>query len=284
MQSPQLGFNFHPKWLALTTSAEAFLRPLQKAGITAVEFTLHPTDSEWRAFPTLIAECQRLGLRCHFHAPYDDPYNVAGFSGEAREEVEALYRPAIALAVHFAALNDGPTTLVVHGARATDRSHAQLLQDTVAFLEWLLSQSAGLRVAVENLPLHPALIKIGTSHRDLMEIVESVRTPDVGICWDLGHDVLLGATSPPNRAFLRQVIHVHVHDIDAEGVDHYPLVYGRVPYRSWLRPLVKEGFAGCVTLEVSGYHIGHEGAERVRAMLVGSLHQLAAAIAPWQAD
>jgi sugar phosphate isomerase/epimerase len=280
MKSPQLGFSFHPKWLALTGSAEAFLRPLQKAGISAVEFTLHPTDSEWEAFSPLIAESQRLGLRCHFHAPYLDPYNVAGFSGDARAEIEALYRPAIALAQRFAARNDGPTTLVVHGARATDRSHAQLLQDTTAFLEWLLSQSTGLRITVENLPRHPPLTKIGTDHRDLIDIVETFGTPDVGICWDLGHDVLLGATSPPQRAFLRQVIHVHVHDINAVGVDHYPLIYGRVPYRSWLRPLMKEGFDGCLTLEVSGYHIGYEGAERVRAILVGSLRRLAAAVAP----
>jgi len=277
--SPQLGFSFHPRWLSQTGSAEAFLRPLQEAGLSAVEFTLHPADPDWEAFPPLIAECQRMGLRCHFHAPYMDPYNVAGFSGDMREEVEALYRPAIALAKRFAVQNDGPTALVVHGARAANRSHAQLLQDTIAFMEWLLSQNAGLHVAVENLPRHPPLVKIGTSHRDLVNIVEAVGTPDVGICWDLGHDVLLGATRPPNRAFLRHVTHVHVHDINAAGMDHYPLIYGRVPYRSWLRPLAAEGFDGCVTLEVSGHRIGHEGAERIRTMLVGSLHRLAAVIA-----
>ena len=278
-ESPQLGFSFHPKWLSLTGSAEAFLRPLQEAGMSAVEFTLHPADSDWGAFPPLIAECQRLGLRCHFHAPYVDPYNIAGFSSCARGEIEALYRPAIALAMRFVAQNDGPTILVVHGARAANRSHAQLLQDTIAFMEWLLLQNAGLHVVVENLPRHPTLVKIGTSHRDLIDIVEAVGTSDVGICWDLGHDVLLGATTPPNRAFLRHVIHVHVHDINATGMDHYPLIYGRVPYRCWLRPLAAEGFGGCITLEVSGHRIGHEGGERVRAMLVDSLHRLAAAIA-----
>ena len=278
-ESPQLGFSFHPRWLSLTGSAEVFLRPLQEAGLSAVEFTLHPADPDWEAFPPLIAECQRMGLRCHFHAPYMDPYNVAGFRGDMREEIEALYRPAIALAMHFAAQNDGPTILVLHGARAAGRPRAQLIRDTIAFMEWLLSQNTGLRVAVENLPRHPGLVKIGTSHRDLIDIVEAVGAPDAGICWDLGHDVLLGATMPPDRAFLRQVIHVHVHDVDEAGIDHYPLIYGQVPYRSWLRPLAAESFDGCVTLEVSGHRIGHEGAERVRAMLVDSLHQLAGAVA-----
>lgn len=279
MKSPQLGFSFHPKWLSQTGSAEAFLRPLQEAGMTAVEFTLHPSDSDWEAFPPLIADCQRMGLHCHFHAPYLGPYNVAGFSGDARQQVEALYRPAINLAERFAARNDGLTTLVVHGARAANRSHGQLLQDTVAFVEWLLSRDARLRIAVENLPRHSTLIKIGTSRRDLTDIVEAVGTPAVGICWDLGHDVLLGATSPPDGEYLRQVIHVHVHDIDSLGVDHYPLIYGRVPYRAWLRPLVEEEeFDGCVTLEVSGYQVGRQGEGRVRAILVGSLHRLAVAI------
>jgi sugar phosphate isomerase/epimerase len=208
-----------------------------------------------------------------------DPYNVAGFSGDAREEIEALYRPAIALAKRFATQNDGPTVLVVHGARAADCSWAQLIQDTVAFTEWLLSQNTGLRVAVENLPRHPGLVKIGTNHRDLIDIVEATGTPDAGICWDLGHDVLLGITTPPEREFLRWVIHAHLHDVDEAGVDHYPLIYGRVPYRSWLHPLMEGGFDGCVTLEVNGHRIGHQGAERVCAMLVDSLHQLAAAIA-----
>ena len=172
-ESPQLGFSFHPRWLSLTGSAEVFLRPLQEAGLSAVEFTLHPADPDWEAFPPLIAECQRMGLRCHFHAPYMDPYNVAGFSGDMREEVEALYRPAIALAKRFAVQNNGPTALVVHGARAAGRSRAQLIRDTIAFMEWLLSQNTGLRVAVENLPRHPGLVKIGTSHRDLIDIVEA---------------------------------------------------------------------------------------------------------------
>jgi len=280
MRGPQLGFSFHPKWLALTGSAEAFLRPLQEAGMTAVEFTLHPTDLDWEAFPPLIVQCQRLGLHCHFHAPYLDPYNVAGFSGDARAEIEALYRPAIALAERFAARSDGPTTLVVHGARAADRSHAQLLQDTTAFVEWLLARDAELRIAVENLPCQPPLVKIGSSRRDLMDIIEAMETPDVGICWDLGHDVLLGATLPPTSECLRRVIHVHVHDVDSVGVDHYPLIYGRVPYRTWLRSLVEEGFDGCVTLEVSGHHVGRQGEERVRTMLVDSLRRLAATIAP----
>ncbi|MDY7040928.1 MAG: sugar phosphate isomerase/epimerase family protein [Chloroflexota bacterium] len=279
MDKPQLGFSFHPKWLSLTGSAEAFLRPLQEAGMSAVEFTLHPNDSDWEAFPPLIAECQRLGLHCHFHAPYLAPYNVAGFSGGERERVEELYRPAIELAVRFAARSAGPTVLVVHGARAANRARALLLEDTVAFVNWLLSWNAGLRVAVENLPRHPDLVKIGTTHQDLMDIVEAVRTPDVGICWDLGHDVLLGATSPPVEPVLRRIVHVHVHDIDVEGMDHYPLVYGRVPYRSWLRPLAEDGFGGCITLEVSGYRVGHEGIGRVRAMLVVSLQRLATAVA-----
>ena len=278
MKNPQLGFSFHPKWLSLTGSVEAFLRPLQEAGMTAVEFTLHPTDSDWEAFPPLIVQCQRMGLHCHFHAPYLEPYNIAGFSGEGRERVEALYRPAIILAERFAAHNDGPTTLVVHGARAADRSHRQLLQDTVAFLEWVLSRNAGLRIALENLPRNHTLIKIGTSRQDLMDIIEAVASSDVGMCWDLGHDVLLGATTPPNEACLRWVIHVHVHDINAMGVDHHPLIYGLVPYRSWLQPLVCEGFDGCVTLEVNGQHVSYAGAERIEGMLVSSLHRLAEVI------
>jgi len=273
-ESPHLAFSFHPKWLSLTGSAEAFLRPLQEAGMEAVEFTLHPHDSDWAAFPPLISECQRLGLRCHFHLPYLDPYNIAGFSDDARENIEALYRPAVSLARRFAQRNDSPPTLVMHGARAANRTSQQLVQDTVVFVEWLLAQNPRWLVAVENLPRDPALVKIGTEHRHLIDVSKALAVSRVGICWDMGHDVRLGFTHPPEEEFLRRVIHVHVHDLNAKGVDHHPLLYGRVPYRSWLPLLVQRGFAGCITLEVSGYHLGHEGLESVHALLVGSLQRL----------
>lgn len=273
--SPQLSFSLHPMWLGDGTAAE-FLDPLREAGLTAVEFTLHPHEPGWEDFPPLIAECQQLGLHCHFHAPYHEPYNAAGFTGDRQAEIEALHRPVVEMAARFAARNDGPTTLVIHGARA-QRPHETLYRDTVAFLEWLLSLKTGLRLALENLPPKPDLVKIGSNRDEVRAIVAGIDSPQLGICWDMGHDVLAGVTALPEKVFLRRVIHVHAHDINDEGVDHFPLIFGRVPCARWLRALAATGYERCVTLEVSGRRTGIAGGKdpaSVRQLLVDSLRQL----------
>ena len=57
----------------------------------------------------------------------------------------------------------------------------------------------------------------------------------------------------PSEAFVRAVRHVHVHDINPEGEDHFPLVFGRVPWRDDLAALKAAGFGGLVILEINGY-------------------------------
>ena len=277
--SNQLSFSLHPMWLGDGTAAE-FLDPLRRAGLTAVEFTLHPHEAGWEDFPPLIAECQQIGLHCHLHAPYHEPYNAAGFTSDRRAEIKALHRPVVEMAAHFATQNDGPTTLVIHGARA-QRPHDELYRDTAAFLEWLLSLETGLCLALENLPPKLDLVKIGSSRGEVQAIVAGIDSPKLGICWDMGHDVLAGVMTLPEKAFLRRVIHVHAHDVNDKGVDHFPLTFGRVPCVRWLRALVATGYKRSVTLEVSGRRTGIADAKdpaSVRQLLVDSLRQLGDAV------
>jgi sugar phosphate isomerase/epimerase len=246
---PQLGLNMHPKWLG-DGKAEDFLLPLKEIGLGVLEFTLNLASPDWPEMRSLIEEGRRLGFRVTFHAPYKDPYNPAGFSGAKRDEVERLYRPALAYAAHIAE-ETGSTTLVVHGAKG-NHPREELRRDTRVFLGWIVEEFANLRPCIELLVREERANKIGDNKAELAEMMSSLGSPKVGICWDLGHDARNGSVAAP-PGFVASVHHVHLHDISPHGEDHCPLIFGSVPYEKYLRQLIGVGYGGIIILEVNGY-------------------------------
>ncbi|HEY0734922.1 MAG TPA: TIM barrel protein [Herpetosiphonaceae bacterium] len=98
----------------------------------------------------------------------------------------------------------------------------------------------------------------GTATREeALQVVMEVNRPNCVIAWDLAHDWLGGAKgrvadwrSTPTSDFLDRVGYVRLHDVNAKGCDHWPLVVGNVPYTSQLRALLRHGFAGTVCLAI----------------------------------
>ncbi|MBC8265070.1 MAG: sugar phosphate isomerase/epimerase [Anaerolineales bacterium] len=264
---PQLGLNMHPQWLG-DGKAGDFLFPLRERGLSVLEFTLNLSSSDWPEMRSLIEECHQLGFRVTFHAPYKAPHNPAGFSGAERDEVVRLYRPALAYAARIAEAA-GATTLVVHGAKGNS-PREELRRDTRAFLAWILEKFPGLSPCIELLVKEERTNKIGDNKAELAEIVSGPSTglrpalkrsevaglglPEVGICWDLGHDACNGSVAAP-PGFIASVRHVHVHDISPNGEDHNPLVFGNVSYEDYLRRLNQAGYRGAIILEVDGQRV-----------------------------
>jgi sugar phosphate isomerase/epimerase len=91
----------------------------------------------------------------------------------------------------------------------------------------------------------------------------------------MGHDFLRGSAEDPEPAWLSQVIHVHLHDVDGAGLDHYPLVYGRVPFRPWLQALKQAKMKGIVVLELKGEQLMGWGLERIQVALADSVRAVA---------
>ncbi len=246
----ELGFALHPKWVE-QAGRENFLAPLKANGMTALEFTLHSPDDEWEPMRALAEECVRAGYRCHFHAPYKDPYNSDGFTTTRRDELMNLYATPLDFAEQMAKLGGYLPTVVIHGAHAKS-SLAQLTQDTREFLMWALERVPHARVVLENLPPKPGYVRVGEPHEDVVALVREINHPRLNVCWDFGHTVLQNQGLPPED-FLRATRHVHIHDIDATRQDHFPLVFGNVPWQQDLRALMAVGFEGAVIMEINGY-------------------------------
>lgn len=279
MKKVCLSFNMHPRWLSALPLAE-FLEPLQKAGLRGMEFLLDSNQLEWPEFADLMRDCQKAGLRLSFHAPYAAYYSLAGFSiPERRETIQRLIHPLLELGQSFSAANPGLPLVVVHGARSKTASREQLLEDTRQFLSWAAASYPGLRFALENLnPAAPDEVKVGDRREEVLRVVQELDHPRVGICWDMGHDYLQNSLRLPEEAWLKKVIHVHIHDVNEEGQDHYPLVYGRVPVQPWLNALSHSGYMETVCLEVKGHQLNGWGMERCMQSLADSFKLIQEAI------
>ncbi len=284
MAGARVGLAMRPEWLG-DEGVLGFVEALSGAGLEALEFDLDPADPAWPRTRPLMDLCSRLGLAISLHAPFRGEYGIAGFAGERRAEIERTFAPLLADAARYA-----PALLVVHAAEwvhtagTAARPREALEEDTLAFVRWLLARDDGLEPVLENLDLREATTRVVTTRADVRRLVERVADQRVGICWDLGHDAMTGSTAAPEPAWLALVRHVHLHDIDEQGHDHCPLMYGRVPSEEWLEPLLAAGYRGTVTLEFSHEQLAHLPHDRLMAVLTGSVRLAAELVGKGEAE
>ena len=269
-----VGFSMHPRWLGDASLAD-FLKPLRDCGLNALEFELDGSFSDWDQFEPLMAGCLQQGMRLCFHAPYRPLYSLDGFSRGRRAEILAVNRPMWELAERWASRAGEQVAIVVHGAKSETADLEMLREDTRAFLIWVLANFPHLNPALENLDLPKSdEIKFGERHAEVLELVQEIHHPRLGICWDMGHDVRHEITTDPSPDWLRHVIHVHAHDLGESGRDHFPLIYGRVPVLPWLRALKAQGFSGTATLELKGGQLAGWTPAEIARMLCQSIQMV----------
>lgn len=269
----------HPRWVG-QEGLEAFLAPLRDAGLSTLEFELDSNLEMWDETKKLIEKCFDLGMDLCFHAPYRLPHRFIGFSGNKKTEIVRDYQPLLDIARDWAKRSGGQKTVVFHGARGEKEEHSQLYTDTHAFCQWLLESYPDLRFALENNnPTETDVIKIGVTREEVLELVSDFNSPRLGICWDMGHDYLAHRDDKLAPEWLERIIHVHVHDVDAQENDHFPLVYGKVPHAKWLGALHQVGMKGIVTLELKGGNLKGWQPDEISKALTASIKSIAEEVA-----
>ena len=271
----RVGFSMHPRWAGVAELA-GFLSPLRSIGLSVLEFELDENLDWWDEFPPLMDESRRVGMQLSFHAPFRSPYSLAGYAGSRREEIERKHRPMLDIAAGWAQQDGKIKTVVMHAATAQKPADPDgLTADTLSFLAWALETYPGLMFALENnLPATANQVKVGVGRQDVLKIIHALQHPRLRVCWDMGHDTLNGSPEVPEPEWLAQVVHVHLHDVNEPGVDHYPLVYGRVPFQPWLQALKRVGMQGTVVLELKGNQLMDWQPESIHTALVDSIRRI----------
>lgn len=159
--------------------------------------------------------------------------------------VEDVFSPLTDLLAH---LLQPRLTLVLH----------PIAGDNVAMLHALAAHAAQhaypITFALENNRLLPDHTE-GDSTAAVLRIVEQTALPCVGICFDVGHHWYFckrhhtDAPCPPlPSAFLRRVVHTHIHALDGLRT-HFPLDSHEQPPRQWLDAL-SYGYFGVYNIEL----------------------------------
>ena len=123
----------------------------------------------------------------------------------------------------------------------------------------------GVHIAFENLRTHGTLAA-------LMERYE--RVPEVGFCYDCGHEHCYTESIPYLDIFGNRTLCTHIHDNFGRDKEdplkdadyHYLPFEGDIDYAAMMRKLDKYGYAGSLMLEVSQRHYGDISAEEFLAI------------------
>jgi sugar phosphate isomerase/epimerase len=276
----RISFSMHPRWVE-HAGLKAFIAPLQAAGLSALEFELDDHLDCWSDSQPLMEAAFAQGLELSFHAPYRSPHTLVGFAKDRRSALEQEYRPLLEIAENWARRSKARRTLVVHAAVSRPPAERDsLVADTVAYLHWVTETFPNLHLALEN--NHPPVkdeIKVGIQRADVLQLANCLPSASLGICWDMGHDYLRHQSDEPTPEWFSRVMHVHLHDVDQANQDHYPLVLGNVPHRSWLKGLKDARMKGIIVLELKGERLMGWSIDQTMKALVSSVETIAREIA-----
>ncbi|MFQ6098690.1 MAG: sugar phosphate isomerase/epimerase family protein [Armatimonadota bacterium] len=196
-------------------------------------------------------------------------------AGRHLDAVEREVREAAIAAnvVYFERMSDsGVREIVIHPTGSvdvrTEAMWAAARQRSVEALKTLAEPAgqAGVRLALENLPRNGRRC---SSVAELLEMIEGLGD-HVGVCFDVGHAEmdamdLIEEVATASRA--GKLFSLHLHDVDAEGKDHFIPGEGRIEWSALLTELDAFGFEGGRILEVAP----PRGDIRARLREVGAL-------------
>lgn len=117
--------------------------------------------------------------------------------------------------------------------------------------------AAGVRLAIENVADYGKGVwghrRFGAVIEELLDLIESIRSPDLGICLDTSHANMQGLNLPAAiRAAGDRLIALHISDNDGSGDQHRTPGYGTVDWPPLVAALREVGFGGDFNLEIPG--------------------------------
>lgn len=188
------------------------------------------------------------------------------------------------LAEYFAKRQSGVLIITVH-AYGGKRGKSNLFkEETIAIsakmCDWMDELGLPVKFSLElnrSKGLHDASV----TYRGVLEMVNAIGHPRMGICWDLGHsfaNTIRGVHHElPPQFFMQRVNHVHIHDISRSGT-HSSLTCSKIPLRNMLTCMRDHDYDGILNLELNHSKLG-ETAEEQRAEVYASIKMLREAVA-----
>jgi len=233
-----------PAWTPGCLNLADALPAVAAQGVARVEWGLGSAGYFDEGDPADVAAVRaaldQTGVRaCTLHSRFGEGADLASLDPAVRRATVATHLDAINTARQV-----GARYLVLHaghgpgGDRVAERlAHAR---DGLRALE-PAARMAGVVLALENLPpSYP-----GSTAADLLDLLNAVGSPCLGICFDTGHAHLTGDLPGMARALLPHAVTMHLHDNDGKSDQHLLPGQGSIDWIEFAR-LYRE--TGCTAL------------------------------------
>lgn len=206
----------------------------------------------WADWVKRMAEkAQELGITfAQSHLPY---YNFSPSGGGLDADKEELVRRSL-----IAASILGAKWTVTHPATDFNRydmvaaSRQCNLDYVKRYVE--LGEKYGVGIAVENMADFPGQgykRSYGALVEELCDLVDTIGSSKVGVCWDFGHANLVYRDQPSClRTLGSRLKALHVHDNHGTNDEHLPPFFGNVDWAPIMRTLVEIGYPGPFSFEI----------------------------------
>ena len=242
---------------------ETLLQEIADAGFTGIDLAFFPAGGHYpkdgllrrdaleKNMDTFRDKMAKYGLVCNqVHFPV---YDIFASSEMMDEEVEACITNTLHamayLGVKWGAFHPMSSTNFAYDRKRAMHDNRERLKKHLETAEKL-----GVGIAVENIPVFPDCpqYQFFTSVvEDHMELVDSLYSDKIGICWDFGHANLM----PYDKAQVLDMMGsrvkiLHIHSNYEQRDLHICPGLGTVNWDTLMPILKKHGFSGDITLEV----------------------------------
>lgn len=235
------------------------LDQIQQGGFSLIEICSAPRHLDYHDRSAVEAAARRireLKLEPYsFHAPFADHIDISNPDDHERsravQEILTAAEAAAVLGVGYFVIHPGPERSGIPREERLSR-----LENAARDLNRVARRciELGLGLVLENMLPH-----LFAGHvRDLLWILGSLETTQVGICLDTGHAFLSGDLATVVHKLSGHLWMVHAHDNWGKQDDHLPPGEASIDWRGLLGQLHRGGFHGAFILELSGNIPEHE--------------------------
>ncbi|MBQ4086871.1 MAG: sugar phosphate isomerase/epimerase [Clostridia bacterium] len=238
---------------------DVLLSELQDAGFTGIDLGFFndvsmlkgDVDANIHELQTILSKHNMTVFQVHLPA-----YNIFASSETEDTELEQHMKTSFyvmsELGVKWGAFHPMSSTNYDYDRKRAMTDNRERLKKHLETAEKL-----GVGIAVENLPIFPDCPQyhfFTSDNEDLIELVDSLQSDKIGVCWDTGHANLM----PYNQANImdelgERIKILHVHNNSKEMDLHLCPAIGTIPWHEVMPVLSKHNFSGDMTLEVTLY-------------------------------
>ncbi len=201
-------------------------------------------DSDKIASTAEIFKEKGIALRSA-HAPFGSNCNLSNPDDEERGKAVQRTRDLL-----YKAASAGLEMIIIHpGAGGVSDPAEQDRQNLLAYdsITQLMdaAEESGVAMALENmLPDHA-----GCEIRHILETVDKINSPSLGICFDSGHAHACGNMAESMEAFGERMISIHMQDNDGTRDMHLQPPYGTTDWPAFVETLHKIDYRLPITIE-----------------------------------